>query len=157
MLRALTLPVLAVVFILTASCSKESYTIVPVSGRVTTKDGKPPPARLYVNFQPKGSKDNLNPGPGSVAITDQQGRFTLKIDDKRSGAVVGTHVVKISTVLKGQEEYKPSETGSPDGFVPGGREIVPAIYNDQTTLTFPVPQGGTDKADFVLDLSRGRR
>jgi hypothetical protein len=43
------------------------------------------------------------------------------------------------------------ETGSPDGEVgPPRVETIPLRYNDQTVLTFNVPPGGTDQANFQL-------
>ena len=52
----------------------------PVSG-VVTLDGKPY-AKAVVSFQPIGTADNPNPGRGSSAYTDENGRFVLKSDDE---------------------------------------------------------------------------
>jgi len=141
----------ALVIGLTAGCgSRSGYKVVPVSGRVTM-DGKPL-ARAHVNFQPVGDEQNREPGPGSYAVTDEQGHFVLKLADgsNRSGAVVGTHIVKISTVLKGEEFDPKSETGSPDDYVPPTKERIPPEYNENTTLSFDVPPEGTSQANFDL-------
>ncbi len=121
---------------------------VPVSGTIYM-DGKPLP-HAHVQFQPIGTKENPNPGRGSYGPTDENGRYTLRIDGQRDGAVVGKHRVAVSTILEGEGANFDPETGSPDGAVVVGREKIPARYNDQTTLTFEVPSSGTDKADFQL-------
>jgi hypothetical protein len=121
----------------------------PVSGTIYM-DGKPL-ANVHVQFQPLGTKENPNPGRGSHGVTDESGRYTLRIDGVRDGAVVGKHRVAVCAVLAGEGKNFNPETGSPDGEIPpGGREFIPARYNDQTELTFDVPAGGTDKADFQL-------
>jgi hypothetical protein len=121
-----------------------------VSGTITV-NGKPAPG-LHVSFQPIGSKDNPNPGRGSTGQTDAKGRYTLRIDGQRDGAVVAEHRVAISTVLKGEGAKFDPETGTPDGWVPPTKERIPAEYNDYTTLRFTVPAAGTDKADFDLKI-----
>ena len=94
-----------------------------VSGKVTL-DGKPL-ARAGVTFQPIGSKDNLNPGEGSAAKTDDNGEYTLVlVFQAKKGAVVGKHRVEIST--------KP---GDPQGT---------------QKREFEVPEGGTKEANFAL-------
>lgn len=130
--------------------------VVPVSG-VVYVDGKPK-AGLHVVFQPIGSQANPNPGRGSHGITDGNGKYTLTYDGTAPGAVVAKHKVAIATVLAGEGKNVDPETGSADGVpVKGGREIIPSKYNDQTILTFDVPAGGTDKADFQLEISPKRK
>ena len=69
--------------------------LAPVSGRVTL-DGKPA-ANVHVSFQPMATGGNINPGGGSYAIVDEDGRFTLKtVDGDKRGAVVGKHRVEIN-------------------------------------------------------------
>jgi hypothetical protein len=108
----------------------------PVSGRVTL-DGKAL-ADATVSFQPS---DAGAAGPGSSGKTDSNGQFTLQVVGKNSnGALVGKHRVTISA--KGNTEADDS-----------GKKVsdrAPAWYNTQTTLTFDVPSGGTDKANFEL-------
>ena len=52
----------------------------PVSG-VVTLDGKPYP-KAVVSFQPVGTEGNPNPGRGSSAYTDENGRFVLMGDNE---------------------------------------------------------------------------
>jgi hypothetical protein len=112
-------------------------------------DGNPLP-NVHVQFQPIGTKENPNPGRGSYGATDAEGKYRLRIDGERDGAVVAKHRVAISTILPGEGVNFDPETGSPDGAPPGGRERIPARYNDQTELTFDVPASGTVQADFQL-------
>jgi hypothetical protein len=74
---------------------------VPVSG-VVTLNGKPYPGAV-VNFQPVATGGDAYPGRGSYGHTDSEGRFTLVVDDKVKGAVVGKHRVRIAT----REEVTP--------------------------------------------------
>ena len=98
-----------------------------------------------------GSRDNPNPGRGSHGVTDDKGRYTLRIDGQRTGAVVGKHRVAVATVLEGEGKFN-RETGSPDDAPVQGKERIPARYNDKTTLTCDVPRGGTNSADFHLTV-----
>jgi hypothetical protein len=135
------------ILFLLAGCSND-IPIAPVSGTVFL-NGKPLP-HAHVVFQPVGTRENPNPGRGSYGATDERGRFTLKYDGgSRTGAVVGRHTVAIATILEGEGTFDP-ETGSPDGEPVEGKERIPARYNDKTILTFDVPPGGTDKAEFRL-------
>jgi len=122
----------------------EPYKVAPVSGRVTL-DGEPL-FKAHVHFAPIGSRDNLAPGPTSQGETDSNGRYTLTLDSNRSpGAVVGKHKVYIITVDAQAAADVPDAGGKSQTS-----EILPAKYNQETTLTFEVLPGGTDAADFDL-------
>ena len=126
-------------------CSKGPHDIVPVSGRVTV-NGKPY-ANLAVSFQPAVSDKGNHPPPGSGGMTDNDGRYTLKVVGTdlagRTGAVVGKHYVSITYFI----ERDPFDDGPPK--VKPAVEI-PARYTSGKLLTFDVPSGGTNKADFDL-------
>lgn len=114
----------------------------PVSGRITL-NGKPL-ANASVTFAPVGGKDNQEPGPSSAAITDGDGRYTLRlIGQDGRGAMVGKHKVMVAL----QEE---ADTTNDDG--PVKLKQLPLKYNGQTTLEFDVPAKGTDAADFDLKV-----
>jgi len=119
---------------------------VPVSGTVTL-DGKPL-ANAIVAFNPAAVPGKIEAaGPGSMAVTDDQGHFALKVigtDGKTVGAVVGEHRVRVSTA--------DNMTNSDSSDVAHGhpKERVPAKYNTNSQLTFTVPPGGTDAANFDL-------
>jgi hypothetical protein len=126
----------------TAGCGSDD--LAPVSGRVTL-DGEPA-ANVRVTFQPLGSAENQNPGPGSFGITDADGRYRLTlVGTKRQGAVVGKHRVRI------QSSHGPSQE-FPDA-PPAPKKAVPKQYNKESTLQVDVPKGGTTTADFELTTS----
>jgi hypothetical protein len=143
---------LAVPLLLAVSgCGEESHALVPVSGQVTMN--KKPLPNVVVSFQPMATPSNANPGPGSSAITDSDGRYTLKLigDPKRptEGAVIGKHRVRIFSRLEKEVEFDP-ETGTPDGTPLLAHETIPDRYHEHSQLTWDVKEGGTDKADFPL-------
>jgi hypothetical protein len=129
--------------VLAVGCSGQPYRLAPVSGKVTL-NGKPL-ARAYVHFAPIGIR-NHNPGPTSQGLTDGEGRFTLTVDQegRPAGAVVGTSKVYITTAGADAKDNQP------DAGVKTSKERVPARYNQDTTLTYDVPAGGTDAANFDL-------
>lgn len=126
----------------TGCSSSKEYEVAPVSGTVTL-DGAPA-ANVEVAFQPIGGAENPTPGPGSLAIADDQGRFTLRTIRDEDGAVVGNHRVLITTPRPARESANDSDVG------PAFKELIPAKYNIDTTLTFEVPADGTTEANFEL-------
>jgi hypothetical protein len=106
-----------------------------------------------VSFQPKGTKENPNPGRGSSAYTDAQGRFEMACDMDRDGAVVGTHLVRIMTKGGNVLNFDPA-IGSPDQVPANMRNFVsdpiPAEWNATSVVEFTVPPGGTDQANFDI-------
>jgi hypothetical protein len=116
---------------------------VPVSGTVTL-NGKPlPRAAVYFNPIPPAGKMDAG-AVGSLAITDADGRYTLVMSGTGGtpGAVVADHRVRITT------------RGVVDESAPLGKptaELVPDKYSGMNSeLTFTVPPGGTDAANFDL-------
>ena len=68
----------------------------------------------------------------------------------QKGAVVGSHRVRISALKEEFGEGDARRTGPPPR---GGWPLadrVPRKYNADSKLTFDVPPGGTDAADFKL-------
>lgn len=127
---------------------------VPVSG-IITLDGKPY-GEAVVSFQPVMTEGNPNPGRGSSAETDANGRFVLKTDEAKVGAVAGKHKVRIMT--RGNDvitNFDP-EKGSPDGVLaaPAPRGKVDPIPLEWRDKEFEVPPGGTDKANFDIVTKR---
>ena len=125
-------------------CSGDSSTVAQVSGRVTL-DGRPVEGAKVV-FQPRSAARKPGEvGSGSYATTDADGRYTLKqIDPQRSGAVIGTHVVTITTA-------RDTDPESDDSAVTP--ELLPAHCCDGS-LEFAVLPEGTDRADFALLSTR---
>jgi hypothetical protein len=139
--------VLAVSALVCLGCSSK---FVPVSG-IVMLDGKPY-GKAAVSFQPIGTSENPTPGRGSSAYTDENGRYEL-ISDENNGAVVGKHLVRITT----RYAELPSEpgVGSPDGAAPPPRrEPIPPEWNAESQKEFEVPAGGTDKANIEITTKR---
>jgi predicted small lipoprotein YifL len=130
-----------------SGCGNSGPRYVPVSG-VVTLDGKPFGDGVVV-FHPKSTSTNPNPGRTSAGETDSKGHFVLKTDDLKNGAVLGTHVVRIST--RGPVMQFDPATGSPD-TAPANvkRDLIPAEWNTMSEKEFEVPPKGTDKANFDI-------
>jgi hypothetical protein len=130
---------------------------VGVSG-VVTLNGKPYRGAV-VNFQPTGTPQNPYPGRGSYGHTDENGRFTLVVDDKIAGAVVGKHRVRIATARGTPSPGWDPALGTPDGDPKGrpkpGIDPIPPEWNTSSTKEFEVPPRGTDQANFDI-VSRKR-
>jgi hypothetical protein len=123
--------------VLLAGCGWESN-VVPVSGRVTL-NGQPL-AGAIVAFQPVSPGINERPEAcGSAGRTDASGNFTLRlIDPERDGALVGEHIVTISTAT----------AASGDAAALKG-ERLPKSWRDGSQR-FEVPEGGTTSANFEI-------
>jgi hypothetical protein len=121
------------------------YKVAQISGRVTL-DGKPLPKAL-VTFAPMGTKENHAPGPTAAGGTDEDGRYTVSIDQNRPGAVVGKCRIYITTVLSDPITVEDRDAGGPRKRI---KDRVPEKYNLKTELVFDVPEGGTDQANFDL-------
>lgn len=123
--------------VLAAGC-EDGPKVARVAGRVTL-DGKPLPGAT-INFQPNDTK-KLTSGPGSFAVTGEDGKYVLQlVGQKKAGAVLGSHQVLVSKPAR--EVPADKDDISPD--------LLPAKYNKKSTLTFDVPAGGTETADFDL-------
>jgi hypothetical protein len=127
---------------------------VPVSG-VVLVDGQPY-TKAVVSFQPIGTADNPNPGRGSSAYTDENGRFVLKCDSTIDGARIGRHQVRIMT--RGNDVIgQLPEGGSPDGAPAGKVDPIPAEWNANSKVEFDVPKGGTDQANFDIVTKKNKK
>jgi hypothetical protein len=126
----------ALALALAAGCGQGD--VAPVSGRVTL-NGQPLP-HANISFQPVSPGPSVRPDTaGSAGRTDADGHFTLRlIDPDRDGALVGKHVVTITTAT--------SATG--DNSAAKG-ERVPKSWRDGSQQ-FDVPAGGTTAANFDL-------
>jgi hypothetical protein len=103
------------------------------------------------------TKDNVNPGPTSSGKTDQDGRYKLIVDTTgQSGAVVGKHKVQFMPYVLQDAAFNP-ETGSPDGAAPkvSAKDFwIPTKYNQDSKEVFDVLSGGTDQANFQIEVTR---
>ena len=81
---------------------------------------------------------------GSDGETDDAGRYSLLTTaDGKRGAVVGQHVVMISTFLAEADRSRDSSRVVRP-------EEIPARYLEPGALSFDVPPEGSDSADFAL-------
>lgn len=101
--------------------------LATVTGSVSL-DGSPLPAANII-FQPQQGKT-------AFAMTDENGKFELMYNKDVTGATPGSYSVKIS------KEKNPEEPGN---------ELLPAKYNEQTTLTADVK--ADQENDFQFDLT----
>jgi hypothetical protein len=125
-------------FLAPAGCGPK---VAPVSGKVMLDDR--PLVNATVIFAP--DSEQLNPGPGSKAKTDQNGQFSLELmTGGTKGAIVGKHIVSI-TAYEGDDKIPSS--GHDMVF---RKLLVPERYNAKTELTFDVPPGGSTSANFDL-------
>jgi hypothetical protein len=131
-----------------AGCG-DGQRLADVSGRISI-DCRPAP-KVHVQFEPVGSADNPNPGPGSIGITDEQGVYRLRtVWPQEDGAVVGKHQVRINLQAPLELEAEPMTAAEFRARERVAIKQLPAKYNEKSELTFDVPADGTDKADFEL-------
>jgi hypothetical protein len=140
-LRTIEPPLAAFVFLgALAGCTSSS--VAPVSGQVTL-DGKPL-SGVHISFQPIAKPGDNNPGGGSYAMTDAQGRYTLLlVHGEQPGAMVGKHRVEITAKTVVPDNVDLARRPTPKVFVP-------AKYSQNSPLTFDVPPAGTTEANFPL-------
>ncbi|QDT63322.1 DUF4198 domain-containing protein [Calycomorphotria hydatis] len=119
--------------VLAAGCSNVDLPeLAEVRGTVLL-DGKPVPDAQVV-FAPQG-------GRPSQGTTDSEGKFTLTYSNNATGAIPGQHFVQIST-FKSISKADSEETITTP-------ELIPAKYNEETTLTRTVEPGIND---FTFEL-----
>lgn len=122
--------------LLLAGCG--SGNIGQVTGTVTA-DGKPL-ANALIEFYPQAEGG----GRASSAVTDSEGKYELVYGRDGTGAVVGEHLVQITTGDLGGDE---NEDGS---YTAATKETLPAKYNVNSELIVTV-KGGSNTIDFDLD------
>jgi hypothetical protein len=119
-----------------AGCFGRGPELAPVTGKVTL-DGEPLEG-AQVEFKPMQ-------GNPSYGTTDGQGNYVLKYTKDKAGAVVGSHVVRITTPTTFVDESG-EETQVP--------ERVPEQYNYRSELIREVRPGPkTNICNFVLRSS----
>jgi hypothetical protein len=126
-----------------AGCGSEDGNLpktVPASG-VVTLDGQPVDgAQVILIADGSGTM-------GAYASTDSQGQFSLRISEKKSGAVPGSYKVQVAKTI---EKKLP-------GTLDGGDAVafefgVPGRYTVAATsgLTAQIPESGTDAIKLEL-------
>ena len=149
--------------VMVAGCGPSSPgTIVPMSGKLTL-DGNPMPG-VEIVFSPSEVDGVANPGPWSVAVTDEEGNYELKTRYGEKGAAVGMHYVTMSyadmepgameEILGDLADAKSSGEGLEEAKAEyeallkklKGRAIIPASAEGE----YEVPAGGNTNANFEL-------
>jgi len=131
-----------------AGCSDAKQNYADVRGKVTL-NGKPIPG-ASVEFQPLPSDKGADPGSGSMAITDSEGRFSLKSQlDDRSGAIVGKHQVRIFLYTANVAGKELDADSGPAKKKPAA-VLIPIRYGSESELVVEVPASGL--SDYHFDL-----
>ncbi|QDT69278.1 hypothetical protein MalM25_22140 [Planctomycetes bacterium MalM25] len=142
--------VMAALLLAAIGCNNSKFEFAEVQGSVTL-DGQPVPEAKVV-YMPVASNDDGEAGPYSQGVTDAEGRYTLKSVEPspHKGAVVGQHKIVVSTK---RAHLDPDKL---DVEIIDSPETIPRQYTyyKRTPLTFEVPSGGTEIADFQLTSSR---
>jgi hypothetical protein len=119
-----------------AGCSGPAGPAVGTVTGTVTFDGQPVPD-ASIQFVPKPT------GRTSTAVTDAQGKYTLLYDSAQAGALVGKHLVRVTTAV-------PAQYGD-DGKVikgTGQPEKLPERYNTSSEIEKEVKAGAN-----VIDLT----
>jgi hypothetical protein len=114
-------------------CSSGGIKLGKVTGKVTLA-GAPLPDAI-VTFTPTSG------GSPSTGRTASDGTYGLLFSRKMNGAVIGEHVVTIST-------YQPAMEDPPAPAVP---EKVPFKYRESETALKATVKSGSNKIDFDLE------
>lgn len=142
----------AILFLLQAGCGSDGPELGYVEGTVKL-DGKPLP-NVVLTFQPQKARP-------SYGKTDAEGKYHLVYTDELDGAVLGSHIVSISSADAGgggeyegdyeedssYEKGKDYENTGNESEARG--EKVPAKFNKNTELTREV-KAGDNVIDFDL-------
>jgi hypothetical protein len=113
--------------------------LLPVSGRVTLKDGSPLPGAV-VTFLPEGATKGI----AYSGRTDQDGNYSLKSARGNEGAAEGEYKVTVSKlVLPDGSDFDPVTAGVGE-IDSGAQQKLPAYYSDpdKTILKRKVTKGG---------------
>ncbi|WP_417736753.1 carboxypeptidase regulatory-like domain-containing protein [Rosistilla oblonga] len=120
----------AIVLLLASVGCVGSGLVMPETGEVegiVTMDGQPLP-NVSIVFQPQENPQ----ARASMAVSDEQGRYTLTYHTDKQGALIGMHTVSITT---------PTDAPDPSGQ---SKDPIPARYNSQSELVVEVKAGSND-------------
>lgn len=126
------------------------YDVVPVSGTIFF-NGEPLSGATILT-QPVGkAAENNKTGPGSFGKTDEDGKFSLELQNEPTpGAVPGECVILITE--KGHADDPTSDVITRDDL----RSRIPDEYRTgKKTIT--IPEAGTDTLEIVIETKKKRR
>ena len=128
--------------LLLAGCGRSGGNLAPVQGTVTL-DGKPL-AGAMVEFELDPGDNVYQKTTGSISRgkTDANGRYTLEFTHEEEGALVGKHIVRITTRAM---------TIDAEGKEVAVPERLPARFHRESKLTAEV-EPGSNQIDFPLQL-----
>ena len=146
---------------LTIGCGSKP-SLEAVSGTVTYAGN--PLANVEVIYSPKATGSNGNPGPPSFGVTDEFGRYTLRLENGREGVIAGTHIVRFQYRDSFFDEMERSKGKLDAGdlsesetaqLVSQIKRLQQEMANRPTVLEttefeFEVANGGTQDADFEI-------
>jgi hypothetical protein len=128
---------LALLELVLCGCGRTGPELGYVTG-VVTLDGEPLPD-AEITFHPETSGGSI-----SIGSTNESGDYEMKFTRHREGAMLGEHLVQITTALERFE----------GGRMIRAKERVPVKYNQRSELTATV-EPGNNSIDFKL-TSDGR-
>ena len=134
----LVLCALVIVCVMPCGCSSDGLPLAEVSGTVTLDD-KPVPNAL-VTFNPAAEG-----GSYSLGKTDDQGNYRLEFTQDKSGALVGEHIVEITTKRISPDEMPDTGEAVATEFV-----AIPPKYRKLGELKATV---GTTHNDIDFELT----
>jgi len=141
-LPPLAVALLVLVALLAAGCGGSDGDLATVRGTVTL-DGEPlAGARVEFDPVPEAKVRGKSTGSASCGITDSRGRYTLQYTPEQEGALVGKHVVRITTR---------SMTVDADGKEVLVPERLPPKFHLDSDVTRDVTPG-SNTFDFPLSL-----
>lgn len=144
-------------FALLVGCGRGGY--APVSGTVTV-NGKPT-ANVRLVFAPMATDQSNDPGPPSVGVTDEAGRYELEARDGKLGAVPCNHRVSFKyadlelvgdlkfALNRASSTEKAAEYQAKIDHVESETKKRGAISRKSMT-TFTVSESGAENADFEI-------
>lgn len=154
----LTALMLAALFLTIAGCGgADRPELVPVSGVVLDKDGKPVAGAEVVFHNPQAPRQ-------AAGTTDNEGKFRLTSFEEGDGAIIGEHKVSVSKV-KSDASLESADAADPSAAYGEGMDAaaagdmdsiqtseLPAKYADPETsgLSFPVTKEGPNEFEIKL-------
>jgi len=145
--------VLLWMLVVIAGCG-EGFPVAPASG-IVLLDGSPL-ANASITTQPIAT-NSLNPGPGSFARTDAEGRFDLElVQPAIRGAIIGEHRLMIRPVSAARKSAPPKivdgvKVFSDEPVKENATDKWPANFYDGS-LRIQVPKKGTN--EIRVELTR---